>query len=83
MASEYFTDDSLEMMARDAVEVCGPRHSRTESRRGSRWGPTQGKIPLHDGKTEIEVRDFCGIMAQTPQGRLRHNTGFLSFGVQL
>lgn len=52
-----------EMMARDAVEACGPRHSRGESRRGYRWGRTRGKIGFHGGKTEIErprVRDFAG-----------------------
>src|ERR1700721_3861511 len=52
-----------EMMAGDAVEVCGPRHSRAESRCGYRWGRTRGKIGFHGGKTEIErprVRDFAG-----------------------
>jgi putative transposase len=52
-----------EMMERDAAEVCGPRHSRAESRRGYRWGRTQGKIGFHGGKTAIErprARDFDG-----------------------
>ena len=32
------------MMEKDAEEACGARHARSESRRGHRWGRTQGKI---------------------------------------
>jgi putative transposase len=52
-----------EMMEKDAVEACGARHSRTEDRRGYRWGRTRGKVAFHAGKIEIErprVRDFAG-----------------------
>jgi putative transposase len=43
-----------EMMERDAVELCGPRHGRTVDRRGYRWGGTTGKIGFHGGKVAIE-----------------------------
>jgi putative transposase len=51
-----------EMMEKDAEQACGPRHSRGESRRGYRWGRTQGKIGFHAGKIDVErprVRDFA------------------------
>src|SRR3979490_3494804 len=42
------------MMEADAAVACGPRHSRSEDRRGHRWGRTQGKIGFHAGKVVIE-----------------------------
>jgi transposase-like protein len=52
-----------EMMDKDAVQACGARHSRAETRRGYRWGRTRGKIGFHAGKIDVErprVRDFAG-----------------------
>ena len=51
------------MMEKDAVQVCGSRHLRAETRRGYRWGRTRGKIGFHAGKIDVErprVRDFAG-----------------------
>ena len=42
------------MMEQDAEEACGPRHARSEGRRGHRWGRTQGKIGFHGGKVAVE-----------------------------
>jgi putative transposase len=42
------------MMEADAEVACGPRHSRSEDRRGHRWGRTVGKIGFHAGKVAIE-----------------------------
>src|SRR4051812_34529658 len=42
------------MMEADAELACGPRHSRSEDRRGHRWGRTAGKIGFHAGKVAIE-----------------------------
>src|SRR5215468_7387853 len=42
------------MMARDAEEACGPRHCRSASRRGYRWGLTSGKLGFHGGKISVE-----------------------------
>jgi len=42
------------MMERDAVEACGPRHCRSPSRRGYRWGLTSGKLGFHGGKISVE-----------------------------
>src|SRR5258708_903883 len=50
-------------MEKDAQEACGPRHARSEGRRGYRWGRTQGKIGFHAGKVDIErprVRNLDG-----------------------
>ncbi len=41
------------MMEADAEVACGPRHSRSEDRRGHRWGRTTGKIGFHAGKVAI------------------------------
>jgi putative transposase len=41
------------MMEADAELVCGPRHWRSEDRRGHRWGRTTGKIGFHAGKVAI------------------------------
>ena len=40
-----------DMMEKDAAEACGPRHGRSEERRGYRWGRTQGKLGFHGGRT--------------------------------
>src|SRR5260221_9835673 len=51
------------MMEKDAEEVCGARHARSEGRRGHRWGRTRGKIGFHAGKVAVErprVRDLAG-----------------------
>jgi len=42
------------MMEKDAEEACGPRHSRSGSRRGHRWGRTSGPIGFHGGKIDVE-----------------------------
>src|SRR4030088_1357539 len=42
------------MMEAAAELACGPRHSRSEDRRGHRWGRTAGKIGFHAGKMAIE-----------------------------
>ena len=43
-----------EMMERDAVALCGPRHGRTVDRCGYRWGRTAGKLGFHGGKVTVE-----------------------------
>src|SRR5215831_6088673 len=42
------------MMEKDTEEACGPRHCRSASRRGYRWGRTSGKIGFHGGKIDVE-----------------------------
>src|SRR6202162_1569099 len=57
------------MMEKDAEEACGPRHARSEGRRGHRWGCTQGKIGFHGGKVAVErprVRDLSGNELSLP-----------------
>src|SRR5215211_3529121 len=49
------------MMETDAEEACGPRHSRSEDRRGHRWGRTAGKIGFHAGKVAIERPRVRGL----------------------
>ena len=49
------------MMEADAAVACGPRHSRSEDRRGHRWGRTQGKIGFHAGKVVIERPRVRGL----------------------
>src|SRR5215471_18128106 len=44
----------VDMMERDASELCGPRHGRNNDRRGYRWGRTAGKLSFHGGKVAIE-----------------------------
>ena len=44
----------VDMMERDAAELCGPRHGRGSDRRGHRWGRTAGKLGFHGGKVAIE-----------------------------
>jgi hypothetical protein len=51
------------MMEKDAEEACGARHTRSEERRGHRWGRTQGKLSFHTGKVTVgrpRVRDLAG-----------------------
>jgi len=49
------------MMEADAEVACGPRHSRSENRRGHRWGRTAGKIGFHAGKVAIERPRVRGL----------------------
>src|SRR6195256_2231681 len=49
------------MMEADAEVACGPRHSRSEDRRGHRWGRTAGKIGFHGGKVAIERPRVRGL----------------------
>src|SRR3981081_2015447 len=49
------------MMEADAGGACGPRHSRSEDRRGHRWGRTAGKIGFHAGKVAIERPRVRGL----------------------
>lgn len=44
----------VEMMERDAAELCGPRYERHDDRRGHRWGRTTGKLGFHGGKVSVE-----------------------------
>src|SRR5258705_10951565 len=58
------------MMEADAEVACGPRHSRSEDRRGHRWGRTAGKIGFHAGKVAIErprVRGLDGKELSLPE----------------
>src|ERR1700687_1208757 len=51
------------MMEKDAEEVCGARHARSEGRSGPGWGSPRGKIGFHAGKVAVErprVRDLAG-----------------------
>jgi putative transposase len=43
-----------EMMERDAVGLCGPRHGRNSDRRGHHWGRTAGKLGFHGGTVSIK-----------------------------
>ena len=52
------------MMEKDAEEVCGARHARSEGRRGHRWGRTQGKIGFHAGKVTVERPRVRGLAGQ-------------------
>jgi hypothetical protein len=52
------------MMEADAEVACGPRHSRSEERRGHRWGRTAGKIGFHAGRVAIERPRVRGLDAK-------------------
>jgi len=43
-----------QMMTEDTERLCGPRHGRSGSRAGHRWGRTKGKIGFHGGTIPIE-----------------------------
>jgi putative transposase len=43
-----------DMLERDTVKLCGPRHGRSNDRHGYRWGRTAGKLGFHGGKVAIE-----------------------------
>ena len=49
------------MMEADAEAACGSRHSRSEDRRGHRWGRTAGKIGFYAGKVAIERPRVRGL----------------------
>ena len=58
-----------QMMAQDAVELCGPRYGHKDGKNGRRWGKTQGKIEFHGGKVAMErprVRGFDGKEVALP-----------------
>src|SRR3981081_1978524 len=58
------------MMEADAEVACGPRHSRSEDRRGHRWGRTAGKIGFHAGKVASRARGQpAGIGGSAPRRR--------------
>jgi putative transposase len=42
------------MMMEDAERLCGPRHGRSGTRTGHRWGRTKGKIGFHGGTVPVE-----------------------------
>ena len=42
------------MMTEDAERLCGPRHGRSGTRTGHRWGRTKGKIGFHGGRVPVE-----------------------------
>jgi putative transposase len=52
------------MMEADAEVACGPRHSRSEDRRGHLCGRAQGKIGFHAGKVVIERPRVRGLNGQ-------------------
>jgi putative transposase len=43
-----------ELLERDAVALCGPRHGRGAGRQAHRWGRTRGPIGFHGGKVSVE-----------------------------
>jgi transposase-like protein len=43
-----------QMMTEDAERLCGPRHGRSGTRCGHRWGRTKGKIGFHGGTVPVE-----------------------------
>ena len=49
------------MMERDAEDVCGRRHVRSEAQRGHRWGHTRGKVRFHAGKVDVERPRVRGL----------------------
>ncbi len=52
-----------EMLAEDAEALCGPRHVRSPTRRGYRWGTTRSELAYHGGKVKVarpRVRDLAG-----------------------
>jgi hypothetical protein len=49
------------MMEADVEVACGPRHSRSEDRRGHRCGRTAGKLGFHAGKVAIERPRVRGL----------------------
>jgi putative transposase len=44
----------VDMMERDAADLCGPRYGREDGRCGHRWGQAAGKLGFHGGKMPIE-----------------------------
>src|SRR3982751_19960 len=57
------------MMTEDAERLCGPRHSRSGTRTGHRWGRTKGKIGFHGGTVPVErarVRSRDGTEVPLP-----------------
>jgi transposase-like protein len=62
-----------EMLAEDAEVLCGPRHARTRSRRGHRWGQTRSEIAYHGGKVKVvrpRVRGLAGKEMALPSWEL-------------
>ena len=49
------------MMEQHAEQACGVRLTRSEDRRGHRWGRTAGKIGFHAGKVAIERPRVRGL----------------------
>src|SRR5450631_383242 len=53
----------IEALGTMMEQACGARHTRSDGRRGRRWGRTQGKIGFHAGKVAVKrprVRDLEG-----------------------
>jgi hypothetical protein len=48
------------MMEADAEAACGPRHSRSEDRRGHRWGRTAGKIGFLLARSQSSGLGYAG-----------------------
>jgi putative transposase len=70
----------VEMMERDAVELCGPRHGRNSNRRGHRWGRTTGKLGFHGGTVSMErprVRARGGAELALPSWEAAHAEDWL------
>ncbi len=42
-----------EMLKKDANELCGARHERSDGRKGHRWGAAEGPIGFHGGKVSV------------------------------
>ena len=69
-----------EMLAEDAEVLCGPRHARTRSRRGHRWGQTRSEIAYHGGKVKVvrpRVRGLAGKEMALPSWELLSDPGLL------
>jgi transposase-like protein len=62
-----------EMLTEDAEALCGPRHARTRSRQGHRWGQTRSAIAYHGGKVKVvrpRVRGLAGKEMALPSWEL-------------
>src|ERR1035437_10853846 len=71
------------MREQDAEQACGPRHARSDGRRGHRWGRTQGKIGFHAGKVAVErprVRELGGPELALPRWERAVGGGWLGRG---
>ena len=69
------------MMTEDAERLCGPRHGRSGTRTGHRWGRTKGKIGFHGGTVPVErprVRSRDGAELPLPSWEAARAEDWLS-----